>query len=336
MTRLIVLVLILACNVSAQEKPRRVVQVLSGDLMLLESGERLRLMGADAPVVAEGKRPGQEPWATAAREALKSLVLGKEVSIDGLGLKQDEYGRRIGLVRVGELWVDKEMVARGHAVVQPNQYLDRKLRMELLEAQNEARKQGLGIWAPANPLASPPREFRAAHKLSEGDDSKVDAWKYAAKKQPEKITGDLIIREQKEKKGVDPKLAQIQRVMDLNTPPPSSKAPGIEQANLMYEALRQIKLKVDAGISMSELERLTSDAEARYRTLSGIDKALMGDFSDAVEGYRLALTAYQKSRQASGADIEKYKKVMSEALELADRAIELSRRRLEHLKKPRD
>lgn len=334
MIRFILLVLILVCNVYAQERGRRVVKVISGDLMVLEGGEKLRLMGADAPVVAEGRRPGQEPWATTAREALSSLVLGREVSIDGLGLKQDEYGRRIGLVRIGELWVDKEMIARGHAVVQPNQYLSRPLRMELLEAQNEARKQGLGIWSPTNPLPSPPREFRAAHRLSEGDDSKVDSWKYAIK--PEKATGDLIIRQQKEKKGVDPKLAQIQRVMDLNTPPPSVKAPGLERATRMYEALRQIKLKVDVGVSMPELEQMTAEAEAIYHTLNGIDKALMGDFSDAVEGYRLALTAYKKSQQASGADTEKYKKVMSEALELADRAIELSRRRLEHLKKPRD
>lgn len=336
MARLILLLLILACSAHAQEK--KVVQVISGDLMVLEGGERLRLMGADAPVLAEGKRPGQEPWATRAKEALTSLVLGKNVSIDGLGLRQDEYGRRIGMVRVGDLWVDKEMISRGHAVVQPNQYLDRKSRMELLEAQNEARKQGLGIWSSANPLPMPPREFRAAHKLSEGDDSKVDAWKYAVKKQPEKVAGDLIIREQKEKKGVDPKLAQIQRVMDLNTPAPAAKAPGLEQAASMYETLRQIKLKVDAGVSMPELERLTSEAEAKYRSLTGvgIDKALMGDFSDAVEGYRLALTAYQKSRQATSTDTEKYKKVMNEALELADRAIELSRRRLEHLKKPRD
>ncbi|MCS6885850.1 MAG: thermonuclease family protein [Acidobacteriota bacterium] len=342
MRKLVIMLVLLTLDVYSQQK-YRVIKVLSGDLMVLEDGQKLRLMGADAPVMAQGKRLGQEPWASAAKATLEELVLDKEVIVDSLGLKLDEYGRRIGLVYVGGLWIDREMVARGQAVVQNNQYLERKHKVELMAAQSEARRQGLGIWDPFNLLPMPPREFRAAHKMSEGDDSKVDAWKYAVKpsEKPseQKEVKDLIVRQQpKPKGGVEPRLAQIQRAMDLNTPPPTGKAAGIEQASLMYETLKQIKQKVDTGIGMAELEALTHHAEAQYRGIAdlGIDKALMGDFNDAIEGYKLAIAAYKKSKEATGENAERYRKLMNDALDLSDRAIELARRRVEFLKKPRD
>ncbi len=55
--------------------PPVVKLVVSGDLLQLKSGELVRLMGADAPVMPEISKPGQEPWASSARQFMEELVL---------------------------------------------------------------------------------------------------------------------------------------------------------------------------------------------------------------------------------------------------------------------
>src|SRR5205823_3564549 len=62
-----------------------VSRVISGDLLELASGERVRLIGADAPVMPERNKPGQEPWASEARRFTEKLALGKEITINNLG-----------------------------------------------------------------------------------------------------------------------------------------------------------------------------------------------------------------------------------------------------------
>ena len=75
---------------AAPEGPPVVAQVISGDLLQLQSGERLRLMGADAPVMALDGKPGQDPWASESRRFTENLVQGKEIMIKSLGLNVDE------------------------------------------------------------------------------------------------------------------------------------------------------------------------------------------------------------------------------------------------------
>src|SRR5439155_9815701 len=96
-------------------------------------------MGADAPVMPARNKPGQNPWAEQARAMSESLAVGKEITIKNLGLSGDEYGRRIGLVYVGDTWLDLELIKNGLAVVQPNRYLDNKSKQQLVDAQREAR-----------------------------------------------------------------------------------------------------------------------------------------------------------------------------------------------------
>jgi micrococcal nuclease len=91
---------------ASQQKATRVAQVHDGDTFTLENGDRVRLLGADAP---ELSRCGAQE----AKNLLTRLVLHKSVRITEE--KRDTYGRRMGLVWVGTTLVNEELLKSGFA-----------------------------------------------------------------------------------------------------------------------------------------------------------------------------------------------------------------------------
>ncbi len=83
-----------------------VEKILDGDTFILNNGERIRLLGIDAP---EKTRCG----ATEATEALSKLILGKPVRITES--RRDEYGRKMGLVYFGTILINESMLYSGWA-----------------------------------------------------------------------------------------------------------------------------------------------------------------------------------------------------------------------------
>ncbi|MBL8149378.1 MAG: thermonuclease family protein [Blastocatellia bacterium] len=292
-------------------QPPIVERVLSGDLFLLKNGEVVRLMGADAPVLPTGDKPGQEPWATVARVFAESLVLGKEIKVDGLGLKTDEYGRKYGLVYVGETWIDYELVKNGYAVVQHSPYLDTKLKQKLLEVQREAIANSIGIWDKNSRLPQPPREFRAANHISEGDDSKVDSWKRAAapKSTPVNITSSPTTQK-----------------------PPSNPT---EAADQVLEALKNIQARKSAGLTSNGFEGLVKIANDRFQTMRQnppSDRYLVRDLKDALDAYQLVLDAFKRRETAPAIEKEKFNQYIEKALDISDQAITAASKKIEILK----
>jgi endonuclease YncB( thermonuclease family) len=81
----------------AAETRERVERVVDGDTVRLAGGERVRLLGIDAPEMRKGK-PGRsgpfpEPGAAQATEALREMVEGKTVRVVRRG--RDDYGRTL-------------------------------------------------------------------------------------------------------------------------------------------------------------------------------------------------------------------------------------------------
>ena len=157
---------------------RSVVRVIDAETVLLDDNEEVRLIGAMAPRSPDAS-PGAQPWRPEdeALAALRSLVLGRSVSLAYSGRDVDRYGRRLAhlfLDRDGDrVWVQGELLSGGHARAYglPGSFVCMR---ELLAHERVARQAGSGLWANAAYAAQPasrPRELlrlRNAYEIVEG------------------------------------------------------------------------------------------------------------------------------------------------------------------------
>lgn len=142
----------------------RVQEVVDGDTIILASGDRVRLVGIQAPKLPLG-RTGFAAWplAAEAKAAMAELVLGKTVHLSFGGRRRDRHGRLLAhLHDESGLWVQGEMLARGLARVYS--FADnRALVAEMLRLERQARSARRGIWGSAPAL----RDFYAIRSATE-------------------------------------------------------------------------------------------------------------------------------------------------------------------------
>lgn len=142
----------------APDQTGHVVGVHDGDTLTILSPDhhqiRVRLAGIDAPELSQ-------PYGQAAKAALSRLAFGQDVTLSSQG--QDKYQRTLAIVRTGStrLNLNLEMVRAGMAW-RYDQYTNDPA---LLQAQQAAQAQHLGLWAaPDHGSAAPvpPWEWRRA------------------------------------------------------------------------------------------------------------------------------------------------------------------------------
>lgn len=124
----------------------RVKYVIDGDTIVLTSGVKVRYMGINAPEVPHKDEKG-EPLGIEARKRNKRLVQGKFVHLEYGAEKKDRFGRRLAFVflRDGRM-VNEILVREGLAFVcMFNKRM--KYRQRLLNAQKDAIKRKVGLWA---------------------------------------------------------------------------------------------------------------------------------------------------------------------------------------------
>ena len=126
----------------------RVVRVIDGDTFVIDSGERVRLIGINAP--ERGHRCYEE-----AKEELEKLVLGKKVMLEKGKRDRDVYGRLLRYVFVNNTFVNYELVRRGYATPYFIEK-DEKYRDSILLAEKVARSKKAGcLWKDSeNPCKS--------------------------------------------------------------------------------------------------------------------------------------------------------------------------------------
>ncbi|MBW2063975.1 MAG: thermonuclease family protein [Deltaproteobacteria bacterium] len=143
---LIPLVLCLLLPLGFVSKERLFVKyVYDGDTILLETGERVRYAGIDAPELDhEGNK--SEFMAREAKEFNEELVRGKPIRIELDKKKRDRYGRLLAYVYTESVqMVNALLVRKGLAHVladRPNL----KHFKYLLRLQRIAITEGVGIW----------------------------------------------------------------------------------------------------------------------------------------------------------------------------------------------
>lgn len=137
-----IVLLLLASLLSAET----VARVTDGDTVVLADGRRIRLYGIDAPET-------HQPYGPDARAFLDRLVRGKDVTVTVRA--RDLYGRTVAELRIGKASVNESMVLAGYAWW----YRSLAKRDKALEqAEAQARRKGIGLWADTAPVA--PWEWR--------------------------------------------------------------------------------------------------------------------------------------------------------------------------------
>lgn len=123
-------------------------QVLDGDTVALAEGQRVRLLGLDAPELEREGRPA-EFLAHKAKKALAEMVQGRRVRLEYDQLRYDHYGRLLAHVFTPEGQnAGVELVRQGlaHVYLAPPNV---RFKEELLSAQREAMSARRGIWLKA-------------------------------------------------------------------------------------------------------------------------------------------------------------------------------------------
>lgn len=156
----------------------RVVRVIDGDALVLDTGQSVRLVGIEAPARPWQDREG-EPFQEESRRMLEDMALGREVQLFYAGLTRDKYDRALAQVKTTDtlgpdLWLNAEMLARGGARMRV--YPDTAGGSETFPAlEAGARDAKLGLWklkayrvAEAGKLPKQFERFQLVHGLVAG------------------------------------------------------------------------------------------------------------------------------------------------------------------------
>lgn len=146
-----------ACGGQAADTPcgppaGRVVEAIDGDTLVLEGGERIRYLLADAPESTGGHRECFGPEAGAFN---RGLVEGRQVALAYGEACTDRFGRLLAYVSVEGREVNSLLVERGYACVLhvPPAGSARRAEFEALEAG--ARRARRGVWGACAPVPCP-------------------------------------------------------------------------------------------------------------------------------------------------------------------------------------
>lgn len=126
---------------TASPKPQKqkVINVVDGDTLKLESGEVVRLIGVDAP------ETNKECYSLEAAKKLEELTLNQEIKLEKDVSETDRYQRLLRYIWVGERLINEILVQEGYAKAYPYPP-DVKYKNKLAEAENKAKEEGKGLW----------------------------------------------------------------------------------------------------------------------------------------------------------------------------------------------
>lgn len=117
----------------------KVTRVIDGDTIEIEGGDRVRDIGIDAAETG--------CFAEEATAKNKELVEGKEVRLEKDVSETDKYGRLLRYVYVNDIFVNDYLVRNGYAQISTYPP-DVKYQDQFKQAEQEARKNNRGLWAP--------------------------------------------------------------------------------------------------------------------------------------------------------------------------------------------
>ncbi|SMP42037.1 thermonuclease family protein [Desulfonatronum lacustre] len=153
---MLVALLCLLWTVSVSASEVQVKWVPDGDTIHLQDGNRVRLLGIDAPEMGRDGGPDQY-YARESRDYLRRLIDGRSVRLETDGQEPDRYGRLLAYVFLPDGRMANEvLVEEGLAFFYPHSHQDREFQRRMLEAQKRAIMARKGFWPRILSLPQPP------------------------------------------------------------------------------------------------------------------------------------------------------------------------------------
>ena len=123
----------------------RCVRVIDGDTILLEGGERVRLIGVDTPEVANPYR-SEEEFGKEASAFTERLAEGNPVRLEFGREREDAYGRTLAYVYLEDgTLLNAELIRQGLGTAYTRYPF--RFEKEFIRLEQEARQNGRGMWA---------------------------------------------------------------------------------------------------------------------------------------------------------------------------------------------
>lgn len=155
----VLLLLVLAVTENVFAWPGQVVSVTDGDTIkvLDPAGQqvKVRLYGIDTP-------EKKQSFGQAATKHTANMIAGKTVEIEEVD--RDRYGRIVGIVLVGGVNVNQELVKNGYAWVY-KQYCKKPECREWQVLEQAAKATRLGLWLDPAPMS--PWDWRRGQRSSQ-------------------------------------------------------------------------------------------------------------------------------------------------------------------------
>jgi len=117
-----------------------VTEVVDGDTITVSGGERIRLIGIDAPELDEDHYQESKLYLT-------SRILQKEIKLEGDGVDKGRYGRSLRYVWLDGELINAEIVREGLAIAKQYDVDNNKYQHLIADAEKEAIENRIRIWA---------------------------------------------------------------------------------------------------------------------------------------------------------------------------------------------
>lgn len=131
-----------------------VTRVVDGDTIVLEDGQKVRLIGVDTPETVDPRKPVQF-FGKEASAFTRAELEGKRVRLEYDWERTDKYGRTLAYVYLedGTLF-NAKLIASGYAHAYTKYPFKQEFMDLFRQLERDARENGRGLWAADSTQAS--------------------------------------------------------------------------------------------------------------------------------------------------------------------------------------
>jgi micrococcal nuclease len=124
----------------------RVVRVVDGDTIVIAPDSFVRLIGVNTPETVRPEYP-VEPFGPEASAFTRKFLAGGTARLTFDRERVDRFGRFLAFVWVGDRLLNEELLRAGLARWEPHFNYSSDMKRRFRQAQDEARRQKVGLWS---------------------------------------------------------------------------------------------------------------------------------------------------------------------------------------------